>query len=156
MTWHTASEVNSARFEIERSVDGTAFKTLGSVVARGTSTTASTYTYRDAALPAGTTQLYYRLRQVDLDGTATYSPVRTVAFAKTGSLALFPNPAHTTATLTGTEPGNAVQLLDGLGRSVTTATADAAGTATLALPTGLPSGVYVVRAGSQALRLLVQ
>jgi hypothetical protein len=156
LAWHTASEVNSARFEVERSLDGTAFTTLGSVAARGTSTAATAYAYRDAALPAGATQLYYRLRQVDLDGTATYSPVRNVALANAGGLALFPNPAHTMATLTGAGPGSAVQLLDALGRLVATATADAAGTATLTLPAGLPSGVYVVRAGPQALRLLVR
>jgi hypothetical protein len=49
-----------------------------------------------------------------------------------------------------------VQLLDALGRTVATTTADAAGVATLRLPAGLPNGVYVVRAGPQALRLLVQ
>jgi endoglucanase Acf2 len=156
LTWHTALEVNSARFDIERSLDGTTFTALGSVAARGTSTAASAYAYRDGALPAGATQLYYRLRQVDLNGTATYSPVRTVALAKAAGLALFPNPAHTTATLTGAASGCAVQLLDALGRTVATTTADAAGTATLALPAGLPSGVYVVRAGTHALRLLVR
>jgi endoglucanase Acf2 len=156
LAWHTASEHNSARFEVERSLDGSSFTTLGRVAARGTSPTATAYTYRDAALPAGASQLYYRLRQVDLDGTATYSLVRSVALAKAGGLALFPNPAHTTATLTGAGPGSAVQVLDALGRLVATATADAAGTATLTLPTGLPRGVYVVRAGPQALRLLVR
>jgi hypothetical protein len=74
LAWHTASEVNSARFEVQRSLDGTSFKTLGRVTARGTSTTDTTYPYRDATLPAGASQLYYRLRQVDLNGTATYSP----------------------------------------------------------------------------------
>jgi hypothetical protein len=80
--------------------------------------------------------------------------VRSVALAKAGGLALFPNPAHTTLPLR--EPGSAIQLLDALGRSVATATADAAGAATLTLLTVLPGGVYVVRAGLQALRLLVR
>lgn len=43
-----------------------------------------------------------------------------------------------------------------VGRQVLTAPADAAGTAVLALPTGLATGVYVVRTGSQALRLTVE
>ncbi|RZK91715.1 MAG: T9SS type A sorting domain-containing protein, partial [Hymenobacter sp.] len=63
---------------------------------------------------------------------------------------------HTAATLTGAASGGAVQLLDALGRTVATTTADATGTATLALPAGLPSGVYIVRAGTHALRLLVR
>jgi hypothetical protein len=49
-----------------------------------------------------------------------------------------------------------VQVLDALGRCVATATADAGGTAALALPAGLPGGVYVVRAGAQALRLTLE
>ena len=61
-----------------------------------------------------------------------------------------------TATLTGALPGTVVTVFDALGRLVTSAPADATGTAALALPAGLPTGVYVVRAGSKALRLTVE
>ncbi|MBB4601163.1 hypothetical protein HNQ93_001476 [Hymenobacter luteus] len=71
-------------------------------------------------------------------------------------LTLFPNPAHRAATLTGLRPGEPVQLLDALGRQVTTATATPAGTARLTWPAGLATGIYVVRAGTQALRLTVE
>ena len=47
-------------------------------------------------------------------------------------------------------------MFDALGRGVGSAPADATGTAVLALPRGLPSGVYVVRSGAQALRLTVE
>ena len=47
-------------------------------------------------------------------------------------------------------------VFDALGRLVTSASADAAGTAALVLPAGLPTGVYVVRAGAKALRLKVE
>jgi hypothetical protein len=56
----------------------------------------------------------------------------------------------------GAQPGAIVTVYDALGRPVTTATADAAGTAALALPAGLATGVYVVRAGAKALRLTVE
>jgi alpha-tubulin suppressor-like RCC1 family protein len=68
------------------------------------------------------------------------------------ALTLYPNPANGRATLTGTLPGTAVQVLDATGRLVATATADAAGTAVLPLS----AGVYVVRAGSKAVRLTVE
>ena len=155
LTWHTASERNSAYFDVERSLDGTRFGALGRVAAQGTATTPSRYTFRDAALPANARTLYYRLRQVDRDGPATYSPVR-IATRPVAALGLFPNPAHTAATLTGAAPGTPVQLLDALGRQVTAATADATGSAELALPAGLAGGVYVVRAGTRALRLVVR
>lgn len=69
---------------------------------------------------------------------------------------LYPNPARTSVAVGGLPTGAAVDVLDALGRSVTRATADTGGTARLALPAGLAAGVYVVRSGSQARRLLVE
>ena len=159
LAWTTASEKNSQAFEVERSVDGTSFAHLGTVAAAGSSSNARSYGFVDAKLPGGAALLYYRLRQVDLDGTFSYSPVRTVTPGKTSAdagLALFPNPAHAgTATLTGALPGTVVTVFDALGRLVTSATANATGTAALELPAGLAIGVYVVRAGGKALRLIV-
>jgi hypothetical protein len=158
LAWATASEKNSAAFDVERSADGRAFARVGTLAAAGSSATPRSYELLDGKLPAGTPLLYYRLRQVDQDGTFAYSPVRTVALVGAAAgLALFPNPVHGSATtLTGAQPGAVVTVLDALGRQVLTAPADAAGTAVLALPTGLATGVYVVRTGSQALRLTVE
>jgi hypothetical protein len=155
LTWGTASEAHSARFEVERSPDGEYFTPLGTVAATGSSSGMHAYAYPDVALPSGASLLYYRLRQVDLDGTASYSPVRVVQLAVSSALILFPNPAQEATTLAGAEPGVAAYVLDALGRVVATATADATGTATLSLPATLPGGVYVVRAGAQAARLAV-
>jgi hypothetical protein len=75
----------------------------------------------------------------------------------TARLTLWPNPAnHGVATLTGTQPGTIVRVFDALGRPVVEATADATGNSILAFPLGLASGVYVVRAGTSALRLVVE
>lgn len=76
LSWATASEANNARFEVQRSLDGTTFATLTSVAGAGTSLVAHSYQYLDAAAPAGTS--YYRLRQVDFDGASAYSPVVTL------------------------------------------------------------------------------
>ena len=85
-------------------------------------------------------------------------PLAAAPAASVGArLALYPNPfPGGTATLTGAAPGGAVTVVDALGRAVASARADAAGTAALALPAGLPAGVYLVRAGTQALRLAVE
>ena len=73
------------------------------------------------------------------------------------SLTLFPNPTPGgAATLAGAVPGTVVTVFDVLGRLVASTPADASGTATLVLPVGLPTGVYVVRAGNKALRLVVE
>lgn len=89
LAWATVSEKNSAAFDVERSLDGFGFERLGTVVtATDSSNTLRTYGFVDARLP-GAARLYYRLKQVDGDGTFAYSPVRTVAWpAKAGPLAL--------------------------------------------------------------------
>ena len=159
LVWATASEQNSQQFDVERSLDGTAFAPVGTVAAVGHSSSPRSYGFLDAKLPTGAAVLYYRLRQVDLDGTFSYSPVRAVVLtAKAGAgLALYPNPAPGgAATLTGAVPGTLVTVFDALGRRVAAVPADVAGTAVLALPAGLPAGVYVVRAGAQATRLAVE
>jgi hypothetical protein len=156
LSWATATEVNSARFEVERSLDGYRFAHIGRVPAAGSSHAPRSYGLTDAALPAGASLLYYRLRQVDQDGTATYSPVRSVGLAPATGLALYPNPAQAATTLLGAAPGAAVRLLDALGREVATATADASGHAYLHWPAGLAQGVYVVRAAGQVARLVIE
>jgi hypothetical protein len=153
LAWATASEKNSARFEVERSLDGKVFATIGTVAAAGSSGKARAYELLDGKLPTNVPTLYYRLRQVDLDGTASYSPVRGITPSRIHSFSIFPNPAHTGAvTLTGA----AIRVFDALGRPVAAASADAAGAATLVLPAGLPAGVYVARVGAEARRLTVE
>ena len=154
LAWRTASELNSAYFEVQRSFDGRTFTPLGRVAARGATSSTTNYTYLDAQLPAGAATLYYRLRQVDADETAAYSPGRAVTRPGTGtSLSLYPNPAPGSTTLVGAVPGTQVQVLDALGRILLTVVAKANGTAQL---TGLTSGVYAVRAGGQVARLVVE
>jgi len=97
-----------------------------------------------------------RFDRVNLLTSLQPLPVRPAAPGTGAGLHLFPNPATAAATLTGALPGTAVQVLDALGRLVAATPADATGTARLMLPAGLPAGVYVVRAGSQAARLVVE
>jgi hypothetical protein len=136
LAWATASEQNSARFEIERSADGHAFTRVASVAAAGTSQLAHTYSTRDAAAPADA--LYYRLRQVDANGRAAYSPVVPVGASIADPL-LAPNPAHNYLHLTAALP-TAYTVRSVLGQAVLSGTV-ASGPATLAVA-GLPAGVY--------------
>lgn len=95
LTWATASEQNNKGFEVQVSADGTTFRALAFVASQaGTSTQTLTYGYLDTeASKAGTR--YYRLRQLDLDGSASYSPVRVVGFAGAEvatQVSVYPNP----------------------------------------------------------------
>ena len=94
LNWATASEKNNAYFAVERSADGQTFGAIAEVPGRGSVSGPSTYAATDAAPVAGLG--YYRLRQVDTDGTTAFSPVVTVTTKTANTLAdwqLAPNPA---------------------------------------------------------------
>ncbi|RSK46249.1 T9SS type A sorting domain-containing protein [Hymenobacter perfusus] len=116
LQWRTASETHSAYFEVERSVDGRQFAPVGRVAAQGTSTTLQQYAFIDVTPPAG--PLYYRLHQLDVDGTGQHSSVEVVTGSPAEGFTLYPNPA--TATLH-------VQLRNALTGPVTLRILDATG-----------------------------
>ncbi|RZJ94434.1 MAG: T9SS type A sorting domain-containing protein, partial [Hymenobacter sp.] len=95
LTWVTASEKNNQGFEVQVSADGATFRTLAFVASQASNSTQKlAYTYAD--IEAGKTGVrYYRLHQIDLNGSDSYSPVRVVGF-EGGTLAtevnVYPNP----------------------------------------------------------------
>ena len=165
LNWNTASERNSAYFEVQRSADGFTFASLARVTAQGNSTGPKAYEYTDASIGTTTTGLlYYRLRQVDRDETASYSPVRAVRFgaAMPPGIALFPNPTTATTRLdlsllpAGTYQ---VQVLDNVGREVLRTTGE--GGSIDGLDTrSLANGIYLVQvrgsSGQQFIKRLLK
>jgi fibronectin-binding autotransporter adhesin len=148
--WATASEKNSAYFVVQRSADGRTFSDVQRVAAQGNTLVRHDYAATDAQPLPGTS--YYRLRQVDLDGTVAYSPVATVRFSDeqaAPSLAVYPNPTagqrfQVLATGLGAT-GGTVQLFDNVGRLVLTQTAPVgAAEATIQPTRPLASGMYLV------------
>lgn len=76
LTWTTTNEINNSHFEIQRSIDGSNWTTLGTVAAGGSSL-ADTYNFTDENAPAA--QSLYRILQVDLDSKAAYSKIVMVS-----------------------------------------------------------------------------
>ncbi len=72
------------------------------------------------------------------------------------AFAVYPNPARHHITVAGLPTGQQVQVFDLLGRQVLGGTVPERGFLQLALPASLASGLYLVRAGQQARRLLVE
>lgn len=91
--WSTGSETNNDRFEIERSNDGVNYVSIGSVKGQGNATLQSEYSFSDKAPLNGLN--YYRLKQVDFDGSIKeYGPV-AVDFLYNQNITIYPNPAET-------------------------------------------------------------
>jgi hypothetical protein len=98
LTWETLFELNNDGFEIERRIGSGAYQKIAFVDSKapGGNGDAFSYSFEDATnLPKGVT--YYRLRQVDFDGRATFSEIKAV---RTGNgtivLSVYPNPSRGT------------------------------------------------------------
>ncbi len=151
LNWATASEHNSSHFLVERSADAVDWATIGRVEAAGYSQGTIDYHYMD---PKSSTSpvVYYRLRQVDLDGReevfATLS-LENCTHQK-GSLFIHPNPAtdHCTVRVDGLvndkEPLRLI-IVDVLSRQLRTAVVmnDGRGIQDLDLQE-LPAGTYQI------------
>ncbi|WP_179197556.1 Ig-like domain-containing protein [Hymenobacter crusticola] len=150
LSWTTASEKNSNYFAVERSTDSYSFEQIGKVNSYGTTTTKQSYTFADteASRYAGQ-MLYYRLRQVDTDGTITYSPVRSVMLkAGVATFDLSPNPTSDYVTLDLTTLPTEhfhVSCHDVSGRNLGRLEQDIrGGQATTLNVSALPAGIYIV------------
>lgn len=93
LNWHTENEINASHFNIQKSIDGKNFETIGTVAAKGV----GDYNYINQLttnyyLP---TTIYYRLQMVDKDGSIKYSEVKTVnnQLSTVNAISLYPNPA---------------------------------------------------------------
>ncbi|MGI9160445.1 MAG: hypothetical protein ACR2K1_11910, partial [Saprospiraceae bacterium] len=96
LRWATAMERQNAYFAVERGAERLNFREIGRMAGAGYSDQMTAYTFTDLRPEPGLN--YYRLRQVDFDGTETYSPARAVRFDQPKRLdqaVLFPSPAST-------------------------------------------------------------
>lgn len=73
LNWRTATETNNQGFEIQRSGNGDDFSAIGFLEGYGTTTETHSYIYIDKNLNSG--KYYYRLKQIDFDGSFEYSDV---------------------------------------------------------------------------------
>lgn len=90
LTWKTANEKNFSHFEIERSTNAMAFEKIGKVWG----TKEEIYEFSDEQNTENPlTQAYYRLKMVDIDGSADYSKVISVYAKPRLKLSIYPNPA---------------------------------------------------------------
>lgn len=120
LVWTTTREQNSSHFIIERSTDGLHFTAIGRMNAVGNSESLTSYQSVDDAPVVGLN--YYRLQQVDMDGTVAVSNTVTALFKpNTTTVMVVPNPALDQAELLMSAPYEGslrVRIMDGSGRIV--------------------------------------
>lgn len=95
LTWATGSETNTKEFSLERSLNGNTFQQITSLPAAGNSATTREYKYTDTNIDRlNSERMYYRVKQVDLDGRFTYSRVVLLTYRENNSQpsVIYPNP----------------------------------------------------------------
>ncbi len=135
LSWKTTEEVNASHFDIERSADAKTWEKIGEVKAKaeGGNRMFESYTFTDQLwrhIITSTNQLivasanhhiYYRLRQLDLDGSYEYSRLVSVMWEKDGQEAtLYPNPSVDGHLKVHGVKVQAYELLDATGRLLET------------------------------------
>jgi hypothetical protein len=157
LDWATATEVNNEKFEIERSTDdGATFIKIGEVNGSGNTNFTTYYTFEDQRPMKGLN--YYRLKQVDFDGTFAYSEIRAVNVNESIGLSVFPNPATDIVHLTADGiTSNQIMITDGMGRLVRDMLITQKNTDLVVLDVQyLPSGMYFINYNGESHKLVVR
>jgi hypothetical protein len=164
LNWATSAEYNSLRFDVLRAVGVPYnYEKVGTVVAAGNSQVKKTYSFVDdvQSLPAG--PIFYRLNQVDVNGTT--SPTNIVRVVKKGTLSnetvnVSPNPANTSfnVSVNGMIDGTYnLTLINATGQQVMTISVEVLnGQSSKDVDiSSLPAGVYTISGIEQPIRLSI-
>jgi len=93
LNWNTSMEINCSRFVVQRSYDGNIFTDVETVAGNGTTNLAHSYYVNDNIFSFTGTVVYYRLKQIDLDGKENYSNIISLKIKKANRSAnISPNP----------------------------------------------------------------
>lgn len=142
LQWTTAQEIQTDRFIIEKSTDGTSYVAIGTVQAAGNSVADLDYTFTDFTPVNGVN--YYRFKMVDIDGKYTYSEIRTVRFEHAGLVVtIYPNPVKDGIVYINTSvPCSRMELRDITGKMIKTVNVN--GIRNSLSLSGLPTGTYIL------------
>jgi hypothetical protein len=117
--WSTASETNNSHFLVERSINAVDFVAVATVQGAGNSNSVIDYIYVDTDLPEGG-KFYYRITQVDFDGTSKTSEVLLADCQKVVSptFVVIPNPASEGSSVQIIGKYNKLHVTDLVGQSI--------------------------------------
>ena len=151
INWQVANEEAIQEYTMERSFDGSNFTTAGVIGYKPASGSINDYSYSDPETGSIHPLVYYRIRQVSIDGQSVFSRIVLVRLPVHATLMVTPNPAAELATLSFISDRNAsvsIRLIDISGNSVWHKQYQA-GTGMNTLPIDhlqeLPNGIYVLQ-----------
>ena len=155
LTWQTASEFNSSYFNVERSDDGTNWSSIGTVAANGSSQITLDYSLLDKSPLSGVS--YYRLKQVDLNGSFHLSEIQSINNnRKVNQVKIYPNPADKgLVTVVSDEPITSLIVYNAMGKIVFEKKLDSDDTYLLDTQS-FESGMYWINLNGENYKLIVR
>jgi hypothetical protein len=149
LSWLTSEEMNLMDFEVQKSIDGLTWNTIGTVDAKHNLSTPESYSLIDQNPATGVN--YYRLLIQNTDGLTDHSPTRTVTITSVTGISVFPNPASNTVNISLDNAGaeTNIMLINSMGQVLATSVTGHSGNSTTSLNIrNYPSGIYLVRIGN--------
>ena len=154
LNWSTASEQNTKDFEVQYSTNATSWDVLGTVQAAGNSSATRNYSFTHQTPLKNSAYNYYRILQRDLDGKFSYSKIVSIIFNEPGlDFLVYPNPADKVVTIYLSDASE-VSLINSAG-SVVWRSKLPAGRNQISV-SQYSKGVYILTAGLQSYRVLIQ
>ena len=149
LEWTTAFETNNQGFEIERRNENSEYQKIGYLPGYGTTSQEQKYSYVESNVVSG--NYFYRLKQIDFDGTVNYSNELSINITAPTDFTLeqnYPNPFNPTTTIKYSVPELSyvtLKVFDVLGQEIITLINEEKPAGTYEIEfvvTVLPSGIY--------------
>jgi len=142
LLWKTSGAISTLGFDIEMGAAGSHFYKLDYVVSKENKAGVQNYTYQVQNLSKG--KYFFRLKQLDADGSYSYSPVRMLDFtAQQATISIAPNPVQDLLKIGGLNGRHKIVLSNTLGQIMFTIVTDAVSHYTLNMA-DYPAGIYMV------------
>jgi len=143
LKWSTTAEINSDRFEVEHSLNGKIWNSIGIVESHGESKSLRDYQYAHYTPASG--ENLYRLKMVDNDGTFAYSRIRSINIdSRPSDLSVYPNPSSDKLNISDYTSVKEIVISDLYGRSVYQSGSFSTGNGTVDVK-NFTKGTYVVK-----------
>jgi hypothetical protein len=148
INWSTTNESGIAAFEVQRSVNGTDWKTIATEKSKSVAGSQTNYNAIDGDPQQGTS--FYRIKIIELSGSFSFSAIVNIRVNKGYSFSLYPNPAKQELFINITDRNKGLAITDASGRIVLQYSA---------VPqkiniNHLEPGIYFIRIGTEVMQVL--
>jgi hypothetical protein len=122
VNFSVASQTNNKYFYIERSLDGLNFIKLSQIDGKTNSNILTKYNYKDDISDINNGYIYYRIKQVDIDGAYSTTEIKSILIDEdqASTLSIYPNPFSEIihVKFTPAQNGGELEMMDMEGRNV--------------------------------------